>query len=87
MSDFALYLPAPCAKPEAEIEMIAQRQVDRLDRAFLRSAMSQAEYDRLNKAIDDWARECAALLSEAGRRTRVMLNEAVKRDRALHRAR
>lgn len=42
---------------EEQIERIAERDMDRLDRQLMASSISQAEYDAEVKAIDAWTKE------------------------------
>ena len=49
---------------EEQIELLAERRMDALDRAFLLSGMTQAEYDDGVRAID---LECNRLLQSLRR--------------------
>jgi hypothetical protein len=42
---------------EDEIERIAEREMDRLDKALLAGTFTQEDYDEEVEALDQWVRE------------------------------
>jgi hypothetical protein len=42
---------------EHQIEIIAERRMDRLDEQFLKGTLSQEEYDKAVREIEIWTRD------------------------------
>jgi hypothetical protein len=42
---------------EDQIERIAERKMDALDKRFMAGELSQAEYDKAVKALDQWTKD------------------------------
>lgn len=53
-------LPTPAKLAEERLERIAERFFDRLDAKFLRSPMTQAQYDAIVAAFSRWEDACRA---------------------------
>lgn len=51
-------IPAPARMSEDRLERIAEGFFNRLDKRFMSSAMTQAEYDEICKAFAAWEAAC-----------------------------